>query len=204
MKFILSLVVVLMTQSCATKNLNIVDENLTPLEEFSSVTEVSMSPLSFKINNVQDKRTVKDRVGMGRTGLSNRVTPIVISAGVEYYVKIALSLGLKQRGVFVDDKSLNNLNVDILDLWVEEKKDGKIGEISECKVKLAFDLALANSPSSKWQGQIAVQAASNGSILDATALNPRMISSCMNEALEKFVQDKEFQKVFRLKLKNNI
>ncbi len=204
MKFLYSVMVILLVQACATKNLNIVDENLTPLEEFSNVTEVSQSPLSFKINRVTDKRAIKDRVGMGRTGLSNRVTPIVISTGVEYYVQLSLGLGLKQRGVYVDEQSLNNLNVDILELWVEEKKDGKIGEISECRLKFAFDLSLANSPGSKWQGEIAVQAASNGSILDATALNPRMISSCMNEALEKFVQDKDFQKMFRLKLKNNI
>lgn len=201
MKFIVPSLVLLLVASCASKNLNLVDENLSPLEEFSNVTEVELSPLSFKINNVVDKRLIKDRVGMGRTGLSNRVTPIVVSTGVEFYVKTSLIQGLSARGVQVDQNSLNNLNIEVLDLWVEERKDGNIGEVSQCKLKLQFDLSLADNLKAKWQGVIAVNAASNGSILDATALNPRMISSCMNEALEKFVLDKDFQRMFRLKIK---
>lgn len=201
MKLSLLVLALCLVSSCASKNLNLVDENLSPLEEFSKVTMVESSPLSFKINNVTDKRAVKDRVGMGRTGLSNRVTPIIVSTGVEFYVKTSLEQGLSAREVQVDENSLNNLNVDILELWVEEKKDGNIGEVSECKLKFAFDLQLADNLKAKWNGIIAVSAASNGSILDATALNPRMISSCMNEALEKFVQDKDFQRMFRLKIK---
>ena len=116
-------------------------------------------------------------------------------------LEVRLEQGLTARGVQVDENSLNNLNVEVLELWVEEKKDGKIGEISECKLKFGFDLQLADNQKAKWNGIVAVSAASNGSILDATALNPRMISSCMNEALEKFVQDKDFQRMFRLKIK---
>lgn len=201
MKLLNTFVALLLVSSCASKNVNLVDENLSPLEEFSTMTMVELSPLSFKINNVTDKREIKDRVGMGRTGLSNRVTPIIVSTGVEFYVKTSLEQGLTARGVQVDENSLNNLNVEVLELWVEEKKDGKIGEISECKLKFGFDLQLADNQKAKWNGIVAVSAASNGSILDATALNPRMISSCMNEALEKFVQDKDFQRMFRLKIK---
>ena len=171
-----------------------------PLEDFSTKTMVNGNTLIFAIGDVSDKRQDTSSVGAGKTGVSNLATPIHVQGGATNYVAIKLTQGLKQRGISLTPTSDNILKTRIDELWVGETSDGKVGEKSYCKIKLHFDLLIGNELPAKWSGEVSVAASSNGTLLDATSLNAKMLESCMNEALEKLIREPNFQSLTGISL----
>ncbi len=186
--------------SCAYTSMELIPEKMRPLEDFGTKTMVSGNTLIFSIAKVVDERQDTSSVGLGKTGASNLATPIHVQGGATHYVSYKLENGLKQRGISLNAKSENKLVTRIDELWVGEMVDGKVGEKSYCKIKLHFDLFLADETLAKWSGDISVSASSNGTLFDATSLNARMLESCMNELLEKLIREPSFQTITGLSI----
>tara|TARA_R110000868_G_scaffold61524_2_gene186942 strand:- start:2128 stop:2724 length:597 start_codon:yes stop_codon:yes gene_type:complete len=189
---ILSLLIV---TSCAYTSMELIPEKMQPLEDFGAKTMVNGNTLIFSIEKVVDERQDRNSVGLGKTGVSNLATPIHVQGGATNYVSVKLINGLKQRGISLTPSSENKLITRIDELWVGETSDGKVGEKSYCKIKLHFDLFLAGETLAKWSGDVSVSASSNGTLLDATSLNAKMLESCMNELLEKLIREPSFQNI---------
>lgn len=200
MKFINILFICLVAVSCAYTSMELVPDKMQPLDDFSTITMVSGNSLIFAVDAVEDLREVQDKVGLGKTGASNLPTPITVQNGAAVYVQLKLRQGLKKRGISLQEESENKLKTKIHELWVGEMKDGKVGEKSYCKVRLELELHIPGEVNPKWHGDLSVQASSNGTLLDATSLNGRMLESCMNEAIEKLIREEKFQQLSGIKI----
>ena len=187
----MKLLVLLMFVSCAQHQIKLKNEEMVPFTDFSKISRVGSGLKTIAINSVTDNRENKDQIGMALTGVKYSQTPIVIDRATNEYLKEYLILSLTDRGFSVNDMDGINLDVVINELWVEELIEKYQPEKAKCKANLTFYL---KEDKTSWSGNYWTEIVSPGDLSDGTEKIAPTFAYCLNEVVEKLVNDPAFIK----------
>jgi uncharacterized lipoprotein YajG len=190
MKYLLLLAVV---TSCAQPKLYLNEKEAIPLEEYSKKTKVHTSK-SINIKLITDSRKEKMYIGMAKTGVSYSPTPLELTQPFEAYLKSYLSNAFMERGVVVDNLGEIGLEFVINDLWVDELIEKYQPEKAKCKANITVYSSVGNT---NWSGNYWTEIISPGDLADATERLTPTLASCMNEVVEKLVNDQSFKAIIK-------
>ena len=182
----------LVLQACAASSLVLKKNELLPYKESAQVTKVIGKPLSLRIEAINDKRK-QSIYGYAYTGVQYQKTPLYMDSDLSKLMTDYLSDSFELRNIPVlkgeGAVTASNIIVDIHALWVEEVIEDYQPEKARCRADMAFHIA---TKSQRWSGRYWTEFTSSGDLSDGTERLAPTMASCLNEILEKLVQDKKF------------
>ncbi len=189
--------------ACSGKGLIIRDEPTLPFKYLGNLKiEVSGEP-RLQMMDVVDDRAQKNMVGEAATGMSNQRSAITTEGAVNDFVHSRMSKALIARGVRVSDEAKYGWKVRLRKLWVSEDTTKFGNEKTRCDLEISFDLVERKTAQAKYQGNITSEVEGTNSVLDATSSNGPALESCLQVAVNKFLQNFEVQNLvgFKINLK---
>jgi uncharacterized lipoprotein YajG len=187
MKFLALLLLV----SCSTSNYILEEQDILPYKETNSLTRSNQTLKPFKINIIKDMR--KDiTYGNAYTGVKYQKTPIVLSSTVQAFTKDFFNSAFEMRNIHTSEESSINLNIDIKEIWVEEIIEKFQPEKAKCRVEMVFHIENENK---EWNGSYWTEYLSAGDLSDGTERLAPTLASCLNQLVEKLVNDDKFIKM---------
>ncbi len=190
--------------SCASHDLILKKEKLTPFKQFSRVTKVATDGFSIHVEKFVDKREKRESVGEGITGFFSELTPIQFEDSLESFVLAQMKSGLKERGFSVSSVTGGDFDLkgEIEEFWIEETTVGLGPEEAECRVKMNLALWDRVKSTPLWNGSFRVKLNSGGKMWDGGEKFAPTVASCMNEVLEQLIRKKNFQEATGIRVLN--
>jgi len=177
----------LLFTSCATKQLVLTTSELLPYKESAQVTKINFQTKSVNILKIVDKRE-ETTYGFAYTGVQYQKTPLIFNENLNILLMDYFSTALDVRNISValDGRPLE---IEVEKLWVEEVIENFQPEKAKCVVRLNFHM---NLPEEKWSGKYWAEYISEGDLVDGTERLAPTLASCLNEIVEKLVNDQKF------------
>jgi uncharacterized lipoprotein YajG len=175
--------------SCAQGKITLKENELHPFKEFSQKTLVNKKMKSIQIDSVVDQRENKDYIGEALTGVNYKKTPVSLKQTTTDFVNNYFVEAFERRGLQTSKIDGVKLSIHINELWVQEIIQKYQPEKVGCKANFSLFTQLG---SSSWKGSYWVDIVSPGDMGDATEKIAPTLSSCLNEIVEKIVNDKQF------------
>lgn len=176
---------------CSHKSVVMGPNNMRPYKDFSGKTLMQSETETIQIAEVLDFRKNTQAVGVARTGVQYKETPVVLSEKLEGFISNYFKRALLDRRVNiieVEDSAKYKLTIKINELWLEEKAK-KIPETVDCKANFTFELKGENK---NFQMNIWNETTSPGDLADGTTKLGPTFSSCLNLVAEKLVKSPKF------------
>ncbi len=186
MKVLLFLLIV----SCSTPQYTLKQNELLPYKESSQVTKVKKANKALNFVGVFDRRD-RQHIGKAYTGVQYQETPINLDKSLKPFLKSYLTDAFEMRNIRFNAASDLELKVEVEKFWVEEVIEKFQPEKAKCIVQMNFHI---NGKKQKWSGQFWTEFTSAGDLRDGTERLPPTLASCMNDIVEKVVNDKKFLK----------
>lgn len=190
----MKLLVLLLLVSCAQTQVSVKNSEVKPFKEFSKITKVSDNFKSIVIDSVVDKREDQSAIGSALTGVKYEKTPVMLETSTDVYVKEYITQAFNRRGLFVTEIDGIKMSVHINELWVEELIEKYQPEKAKCKANLSVFI---DEGKKSWKGNYWIEIVSPGDLADGTEKIAPTLGSCLNEIVEKMVNDKGFLANFR-------
>ncbi len=190
MKF---LVIIFLLLSCASKNIILNESSLLPYQNMSQVTKVNMISQSFALKGINDNRTEKT-YGFGYTGVQYDKTPIKMGKNFVPFFEDYITDAFASRNLVISSEGTLSLEVDVREMKVEEIIEKFQPERAKCKANLTFHVQTVNK---KWSGNFWTEYLSSGDLSDGSERLAPTLASCMNEIIEKLVNNKEFLEIIK-------
>lgn len=193
-KKILLLALMASVFSCALQMWKVETNKLVPYPDFTRFTVWQGSSRPVVISDFIDNREVKDKIGIVKTGVKYRETPVYMDNDITLYLKDYWPVELKKRGIqIVDTLAQYELTITLEKLWVSEKADKSV-EQAECEVNYSFSLAPTDKKLPAWEGKVSSKFTSPGDSNDATRKIAPTLATCFATVVEKLVNDPKFKK----------
>ncbi len=173
--------------SCATANLSLDQKEFKPFKEYEAKTEFPSGSNVLDVK-VIDGRESKQFLGMGKTGASYTDTPLSTPQGASAFITNYFSENLKARGLNLSDESNVELEVIVNKLWVDELIVKYKGERAKCHVE--FEV-YGKKDLETFKGSYWTKITSGGDLSDGTDLLSPTLASCLNDSIEKIVNDQK-------------
>jgi len=173
--------------SCAHTNLSLDQNDFKPFKEYQSKTEF---PAGSDVLDVKviDSRESKQFLGMGKTGASYSDTPLTTPQGASTFISNYFTENLKARGLSLAGDSSVELEIIINKLWVDELIEKYKGERAQCNIDFQV---YGKKELETFKGSYWAKITSGGDLSDGTDLLSPTLASCLNEAIEKIVNDQK-------------
>ena len=188
-----SILLILLVTSCATESLMLKKKELLPYKESSQLTKLQGLNKSINLTEVTDLRKT-NLYGSAYTGVQYRKTPLTFDETLNAVVSDYMTSALEMRNIQVNVESEVNLVIEVEQMWVEEVIEKFQPEKVKCNVKMNFHV---NLPNTKWSGSYWAEYLSAGNLGDGTEKLAPTLASCMNEIVEKLINDKKFINLLR-------
>lgn len=187
--------------ACSGKGLILRDE---PTPTFQSLGNlkipVSGSP-RLAVLEIIDDRPTKNAIGEAATGLTNQRQAITTELPVNEFVHTRLSRALESRGFVLDEQAKLAWKIRIRKLWVSEDTSRFASEKTRCDLEFQFDLVDGKTRQPKYQGNIFSEVVGTNSSMDSTSSNGPALESCLQVAVNKFIQNQDVQKLVGFQLR---
>src|SRR5690606_16448648 len=130
----------------------------------------------------------KDKIGMVKTGVSYKETPVYMDNDITIYLKDFWPTELKKRGInVVETMPEYELKIILEKIWVTEKFSEKSVEQAECEVRYSFEMNSTDIKRPSWAGQITAKFTSPGDTTDATRKMAPTLATCFSTVVEKLL-----------------
>lgn len=189
-KFLLMLLIL---SSCAMSNIVLKKTELKPYKASSKISFISVSR-DINLVEIVDKRINKSDIGYGLTGSTYSKTPVYLANGAVPFMTNYFTEAFEKRNIIINPNSKNRLSIEILKLEVSEVIEKFQPEKAKCYVKFNFNIKKA---SGQWSSEKWVKFLSGGDMSDGTERLGPTFASCMNDLIEKLVNDVEFKKALK-------
>lgn len=183
---------------CAAESYYLKQTELLPYKESSQITKLNQVSKTLKITGIIDQRTDKT-IGFAYTGVEYKKTPLYFQEGLEPVLVNQVASALQMRNVEVSDNSGIELSVILKELKVEELIEKMKPERATCK--LAMDFSLKDGETA-WTGSYWASFTSAGDLSDGTERLAPTLASCLNEVIEKLVNDEKFTNIINKEAEN--
>lgn len=188
-KISLILISFILLAGCAKSTFVIKEKQFMPFKEFSQITKVNSQTREFQIAQIIDNRQSQESLGVARTGVKYKETPIQTAQNLNVFLLDYFSKELNLRGLnVVTDASDYQMTIKINDLWLEEIAD-KAPEVVQCRVNFTFEIQGNNK---SWTGNFWNEIVSPGDLGDGTTKIAPTMASCLNQISEKLVKSQKF------------
>ena len=187
------LLLTLFLSSCAVPSIMFKQDQMKAYKEASKISFISVSR-DVNLVAVRDLRENKADIGHGLTGSTYSKTPIYLAHGVNAFMESYFKKAFEQRNIVVSKDSLNKLEIEIHELWVKEVIEKFKPEKAQCKANMSFKVT---NTKGSWTGKKWVQFLSGGDMTDGTERLAPTLASCLNDLVEKIVNDIEFKKMIK-------
>lgn len=188
----IKLILLLLVTSCASGNITIKQAELIPYKDSSQISKVNPGEISMEIERVSDLRASKD-LGFAYTGVQYAKTPLLIEKPVEVFLREYLTDQLELRNIEVLNSSPAKMEISIVTFQVYELVEQFQPERAKCELQLEFKI---NEDAKAWSGSYATEYISAGDMKDGTTRLAPAMASCLNNLVEKMVNDPEFRSFF--------
>ena len=193
--FIFSLMGAFLFSSCALQMWKVKTEELTPYPEFTRFTVMKEVARPIVIESIEDARTEKDKLGIVKTGVQYKDTPVYLEGDLAEYLKLNWTDELKRRGISLPPEDADYaLKIVLEKLWVKEKIGDDGIEQAECEVGYSFELNALKEKLPSWAGTVSGRFISPGDKSDATTKVAPTLATCFSIVVEKLMNDPKFQK----------
>jgi hypothetical protein len=184
---------------CVQKSVIIDPSQFTILPKLSTVTLAKPGSVIGEISFVDD-RADKNKIGVAKTGLGNKDTPLLLYGGVEKYLTQRFSDGLRKRNIQVGGASPYVFHGVIKKLRVDEVAPGFAPQSSACELQIEISLEPRDPKDQKlrWTGTTSAQG--TGNVFNTTGSDGPVLDACVNEAIEKFIHNEKIQQALGLEL----
>jgi uncharacterized lipoprotein YajG len=182
--------------SCAHTNLTLDQNEFKPFKEYQSKTEFPSGSEVLDMK-VIDSRESKQFLGMGKTGASYSDTPLTMPQGASVFISNYFTENLKARGLSLAGSSNVELEIIINKLWVDELIEKYKGERAKCNVEFQV---YGKKELETFKGSYWTTITSGGDLTDGTDLLAPTLASCLNEAIEKIVNDQKLVEFINSKI----
>lgn len=180
---------------CSKTTFVIKDQNLKPFKEFSEFTSIKSQTREFQISQIIDNRKSQDSLGVARTGVKYKETPVTTSKQLDIFLKEYFSKELQRRGLFIQEEETPlKMTIRVNELWLEELSD-KAPEVVKCRANFTFELYNNNK---NWRLNFWNDIVSPGDLGDGTAKITPTLASCLNLINEKLVNSQKFLEAIQL------
>lgn len=187
------LLFLLLITSCATSNITIKRVELLPYKDSAQVTKVKPGQIGLTIESVRDLRASKD-IGFAYTGVKYSKTPLSLEKPVELFIQDYFSDQLELRNIEVLSDSPAKMEISIVTFQVYELVEQFQPERAKCELQLEFKM---NQNAKSWNGSYSTEYTSAGDMKDGTTRLAPAMASCLNNLVEKMVNDPEFTAFFK-------
>lgn len=174
--------------ACATEKVIIMQDDLLPYKDSSQLTKIEGAIKNLKINEVNDRREKTD-LGFAYVGVQYTKTPIQLEQTEVEFVRDYMQSSFEARGIDIDESSPNLLDINIYQLYVYEVIEKMQAERAKCHADLELTLF---TDSKKWVGRFNTEYLSAGDLSDGTERISPTLASCLNDLVEKIIQDDRF------------
>jgi hypothetical protein len=185
------ILILLILASCSTSNYLLKEKDILPYKETNNLTRSNQELKAFKINVIKDMRRDVS-FGNAYTGVKYQKTPIVMNSTVQTFTKVFFNSAFAMRNIHTSEDAQINLNIDIKEIWVEEVIEKFQPEKAKCRVEMIFHI---DSPKKQWNGSYWTEFLSAGDLSDGTERLGPTLASCLNQLVEKLVNDDKFIKM---------
>ena len=162
--------------ACATEKVIIMQDDLLPYKDSSQLTKIEGAIKNLKINEVNDRREKTD-LGFAYVGVQYTKTPIQLEQTEVEFVRDYMQSSFEARGIDIDESSPNLLDINIYQLYVYEVIEKMQAERAKCHADLELTL---------------FEYLSAGDLSDGTERISPTLASCLNDLVEKIIQDDRF------------
>ena len=175
--------------SCSHTSVVMKKEHMIPYEDFSTKTLAPFDSATIKIVEVIDFRKNTQDLGVARTGVQYKETPVKLNTKLEHYISNYYRTALLDRRLnIVEENAKYELTIKINELWLEEQAQ-KMPERVRCNANFTFELKGKNR---SIQTNIWNEVLSPGDMADGTTKLEPTFSSCLNLIAEKLVTSQKF------------
>lgn len=174
--------------SCASSTYILNKKDILPYKEKNTLTQIDKEIKTFKIAQIRDLRK-NTHYGMAYTGVEYLKTPIIIDGTLETFIKDFFEDAFEMRKINTSNDSHRELKIDIKEIWVEEVIEKFKPERAKCRVDIVFHL---ENEKLKWNGNYWTEYMSAGDLSDGTQRLAPTLASCLNQVVEKLVNDEKF------------
>lgn len=182
------IVLMLLIVGCASNLVMVKQNELLPYKDSSKMTKFSSGEMNLSIEAVRDLRASKD-LGFAYTGVKYSKTPIQLEKPIEVLLQDHFSNQLELRNIEVLSDSPTKLTISIVNFQVYELIEKFKPERAKCELQLEFAM-IQNAKS--WNGSYATEYISAGDATDGTERLAPAMASCLNNLIEKMVNDPQF------------
>lgn len=190
----------LLLTSCALQMWKVKTEDLVPYPEFTRFTVWKESSRPIVIRKIEDARAEKDKLGMVKTGVQYKDTPVYLDGDLTTFLETSWNDELKRRGFYLQQEGAEyELKIVLEKLWIKEKMVEKSIEQAECEVSYSFELNALKEKMPSWAGTVSGRFTSPGDNNDATRKVAPTLGTCFAIVVEKLVNDPKFQKTLSYK-----
>lgn len=181
-------VMMLLLIGCASSSITVKQNELLPYKDSAKVTKLNAGEVSLTIEAVRDLRASKD-LGFAYTGVKYSKTPIQLEKPLELLLQEYFNNQLELRNIEVLSDSPTKLTISIVNFQVYELIEQFKPERAKCELQLEFAM-VQNAKS--WNGSYATEYISAGDATDGTERLAPAMASCLNNLVEKMVNDPQF------------
>lgn len=185
---ILNLLLLVILTGCAADSYVLKKKNLLPYKESSQITKFRQEAPLVELISVDDTRS-NQKIGFAFTGVEYKQTPIYLESSISNLVSEYLSSALEVRNIELVKSSKIQMNVQIKKFRVFEVIEKMQPERAKCELELSFKIA---NGSKNWSGSYLTEFLSGGDMTDATERLAPTMASCLNDLIEKMVNDEKF------------
>lgn len=160
-----------------------------------NVSKTKLAQISSPISIVNITKK-SETIGFAYTGVQYQKTPIVLDINQEAFFRDFITFSFEERGILVRTISENRLSIEIEKLNLFEVIEKLNPERAKCELKLNFKL---EKPNKTWTSSIESEYLSKGDMRDGTNWLVPAFANCLNEAIEKVLDDPEFINIISTK-----
>ena len=187
------IILLVLLTSCATKSILISQNQLLPYKEANQLTKLEniSKPISLTIVDIKN---LSQNLGVGYTGVTYDKTPIQFEGDPQSVLSAFFISALEMRNLVLSETSNVKMEIHINELTVNEVIQKFQGEKAGCKVNATFYVEDANN---KWSGSYWTEFLSASDLREGTERIAPTLASCLNEVVEKLVNDEKFLNIIR-------
>jgi hypothetical protein len=188
---LLNLLLFFILTGCAADSYVLKKNHLLPYKESSQITKLSQEAPLVELISVDDIRP-NQSVGFAFTGVEYKQTPIYLESSISNLVSEYLSSALEVRNIELVKSSKIKMKVEIKKFRVFEVIEKMQPERAKCELELSFKIS---NGSKNWSGSYLTEFLSGGDMTDATERLAPTMASCLNDLIEKMVNDEKFSNI---------
>ncbi len=183
----------LFLMSCAHSTHYIKKSEMLPYQESAQVTKLLRKSKPLKLISVKDQRDKKE-IGKAYTGVHYSETVLALDTDFKTTMQNYLVDSLETRNIVISNDADLEFEIEIGEVWVEEVIEKFQGEKAKCRVSMNFHVT---GPGEKWSGSFWTEFLSGGDLSDGTARLAPTLASCLNDIVEKLINDKKFKDIIK-------